>query len=411
MFYFQLIYNRFFSGKSEGDSCTLFSDRTLINRRNVTGDPHAAYRPNRDFLITVLKSRVIAAAMKVLGIDSKSASPSKYPLPPNTASQSKKLDYLMEVSTAIVDKFIFESGHVDQLVNDVFTAQEQEDMVNQQDLTEEGRFPCRFQGCPKSFKYNGKSRQQHELMHNPPPDIPEQTIPSSTTKPKPSLKKAGVNDDVFNYNCALLADGFLFLNFLDAVAEGDGIRIMHQYKYIMLYCKADGSHSTKYALECIYQFFLVYAVLSPRDSERFIWNRSVNNACKKGTNIPLDLDVEHSNNFIKQAIKNLGPNVSENAISRISNSEAATRTIVDKVDDTILRVARSGRHTQSSAEKDLEQLLKRALSIDIFEQHEGRPYKHYSDFQRDRLEDLDMSAIFKWLNKHKKNISLGVRAR
>jgi len=179
----------------------------------------------------------------------------------------------------------------------------------------------------------------------------------------------------------------------------------------MLYCKADGSHSTKYALECLYQFFLVYAMLSPIDSERFVWNRSVNNACKKGTNIPLDLDVEHSNNFIKQGIKNLGPNVSENAVTRISTSEAATRAIINKVDDTVLRVARSGKHSKSSAEKDLEELLKRAVATDIFTQHQWRPYNHYSGFQQDRLENLNMSDMYRWLNKHKKNVTLGNRAR
>ncbi|CAH3030532.1 unnamed protein product [Porites evermanni] len=46
---------------------------------------------------------------------------------------------------------------------------------------------------------------------------------------------------------------FLFFNFLNAIKEGGGAWIMRQYKYIMLYCKADGSHSTKYALECLYQ--------------------------------------------------------------------------------------------------------------------------------------------------------------
>ena len=31
-----MIYSRFFSGKSDVDNCTMFSDRTLINRRNVS---------------------------------------------------------------------------------------------------------------------------------------------------------------------------------------------------------------------------------------------------------------------------------------------------------------------------------------------------------------------------------------
>ena len=52
---------------------------------------------------------------------------------------------------------------------------------------------------------------------------------STSSKEKP-------NDDVYNYNCALMTDGLFFLNFLDAVSEGDGLRLMRQYKYMLLYC-------------------------------------------------------------------------------------------------------------------------------------------------------------------------------
>lgn len=351
--------------------------------------------------------------MEVLGFESKSGMPTKFPLPKNldTATKTQKLKYLMEASSKIVDTYIFENGHVNQLIDGVLTEQEREDLVNEQELTQEGRFPCRFQGCNSSFRYNVKSRRNHELTHDPPPDIPEQQMSSSSSKRKPLSEKASKKDDMFDYNCALLSDGFLFLNFLDAISEGDGLRIMQQYKYIMVYCKADGSHSTKYALECLYQSFLVDALLSPRDSERFIWNRSVNNTCQKGKNIPLDLDVEHSNNFIKQGIKNLGPNVTEKAILRISRAETATRTIMDNLDDNVQRFARSGRHSQSSTEKDLQELVKRVLEADVLTQKDERKYDHFVNFKRVRLQNLDMSEVFKWINKHKKNISLGVRAR
>ena len=44
----------------------------------------------------------------------------------------------------------------------------------------------------------------------------------------------------------------------------------------------------------------------------------MNNSGKRGSNIPLDEDTEHSNNYIKQGIKNLGPNVTEKAVQRLS---------------------------------------------------------------------------------------------
>lgn len=51
----------------------MFADRTLINRRNVTGDTHSSHHANRDFLSVVFQSRVIAAAMKVLGLKTSQA--------------------------------------------------------------------------------------------------------------------------------------------------------------------------------------------------------------------------------------------------------------------------------------------------------------------------------------------------
>lgn len=109
--------------------------------------------------------------------------------------------------------------------------------------------------------------------------FPSSYLPPNLEKPKKDQEKKDVErDDMFSYNSALVADGLYFLNFLDAVSEGDGDRIIRQYKYMLMYCRADQKHSTKYAVECLYHFFLVFALLSPRDRERFTWNRSVNNS-------------------------------------------------------------------------------------------------------------------------------------
>ena len=51
------------------------------------------------------------------------------------------------------------------------------------------------------------------------------------------------SDYIFSYNCALLADGWYFLNFLDSVKEGEGGRLMRQYRHMLLYCRADNQGS------------------------------------------------------------------------------------------------------------------------------------------------------------------------
>ena len=89
-------------------------------------------------------------------------------------------------------------------------------------------------------------------------------------------------------------------------------------------------------------------MLSPRDSERFTWNQSVNNTGKKGGNIPLDEGTENNNNFTKQAIKNLGPNVMQKAVLRLSQAESFMRSILLNLDASIKHMTKSGEHSQGS---------------------------------------------------------------
>lgn len=233
----------------------MYSDRTLINRRNVKAEPQSAYRPDRDFLEIVIKSRVIAAAMLQLGFTGKCSQPSKFTLPDNLHKQCKlsKLQYLHNAAALIVDKFVFDDKSVNKLLDQILTVQQRQGTADEQPRTANGRFPCRFPGCEFPFRDDGASRRRHEASHNPQPLTSDEACISNDSSEavisngQSTTDESG--DDVFSYNCALLADGLFFLNFLDAGKEGDGIRLMRQYRYMLLYCRADGHSSNKYALE------------------------------------------------------------------------------------------------------------------------------------------------------------------
>ena len=83
----------------------MFADRNLINWRNVTSDVSSSYRPNRDFFWVVFQSRVIGAAISVLGFENRSHTsiPSKDTLPENltTLSKASKLKVLHELSASL----------------------------------------------------------------------------------------------------------------------------------------------------------------------------------------------------------------------------------------------------------------------------------------------------------------------
>ena len=99
-------------------------------------------------------------------------------------------------------------------------------MLQQQELTDDNKFPCRFPGCNKKYKYK-KRRNTHELSHDPPFVADEPPVELTTAIPSPPLDKqhnGDDGDDVYNYNCALMTD---------AIKEGDGARVMQQYKYFL----------------------------------------------------------------------------------------------------------------------------------------------------------------------------------
>ena len=105
--------------------------------------------------------------------------------------------------------------------------------------------------------------------------------------------------------------------------------------------------------------------------------------------------------------------LTEGAVQWLSHAEKSSRSILGKLDETIKRSTKSGHHTQGSTARDLDELVKRALQFDIFSETEGRTYKHFHDFQRDRLDNdnLKASSVYQWINKHKRSITWGIRAR
>ena len=52
--------------------------------------------------------------------------------------------------------------------------------------------------------------------------------------------------------------------------------------------------------------------------------------------------------------------------------------IMGNLDESIKRLLQSGKHSSASLEKDLHELVKRAIESKIFTKQEGRSYKEFS---------------------------------
>ena len=49
--------------------------------------------------------------------------------------------------------------------------------------------------------------------------------------------------------------------------------------------------------------------------------------------------------------------------------------------------------------------------MNVFQEKAGRSYNHFCNFKRDRLEELDSSKFYYWINDDKKKLHRGIRAR
>lgn len=157
-FLLQLIYERFYSTSSASDKCTLFSDRNVINRRNVKANAHDAYAPNKQMFLLAVKARIIACAMKTLGLEKIDSRPTAYiyPKDKSRSDRNTKRVYIRNLAAQIVDKFIVDEKSYNHVVQHVLE-EHRDEHARRSQVTADGRFPCSGSGCNKTFRFTSNS--------------------------------------------------------------------------------------------------------------------------------------------------------------------------------------------------------------------------------------------------------------
>ena len=99
-------------------------------------------------------------------------------------------------------------------------------------------------------------------------------------------------------------------------------------------------------------------LLSPQDAHSIIWKRFHKAKTGYSGNIPLDLMLEHYNNFMKNVVRLLGPNnTNRKAIDRFAKASMVNKKLIKNVDSICRNFRRSGKHSQGSHQKDLKKIV------------------------------------------------------
>ena len=103
-------------------------------------------------------------------------------------------------------------------------------------------------------------------------------------------------------------------------------------------------------------------LLSERETQRAIWNQTVNWKGGPGKNMEADLMQENRNNDHKAAIKAMGANKTKKAVNRATKAAGGQRQIVEIFDEQTRVSAQSSSHTHTrrSSERD-EQIIQQDL--------------------------------------------------
>ena len=159
-------------------------------------------------------------------------------------------------------------------------------------------------------------------------------------------------DGILNYSSVVLNDGLLLLELRDAIREGDSVRVIRCWKFMLLYWRHAGH--TKYCLEAFQLLACVNATAISRIAHEVTWCRFVNSRGGAGNNIPVDLYMEHINRTLKDYLHGLGANIGENTIVQTSKSLRGLTNIADQFDRTSGIHASSIYHTCKSSHKDFK---------------------------------------------------------
>jgi len=136
--------------------------------------------------------------------------------------------------------------------------------------------------------------------------------------PSPNAQCSQTTDKISLYAVQLLTLSLLWSNFHDAIKEGDGDRIIRSWKFNLLAFKA--ANHKNYSKEALNLILRVNHLFSPREAAQVKWCRTVNTTNRQGHNIPMDLHVEHLNRRLKTTLRNMGSNVTDNAVRLAAES-------------------------------------------------------------------------------------------
>ncbi|XP_048238711.1 uncharacterized protein LOC125372507 [Haliotis rufescens] len=375
--FLKLIWSLLYDTSSSNSIGTLYAARNKMNSRNVPSDPHDNFYASSEFMDKVTTAYIIAGGLHHFKMENLHSKPKPDYAGPVGDHDAMK-EYIMEHAHQFVENHAV--PHVQNLPDYGIQSND---------------IKCRY--CDKEYRRPMSLRKHEARIHgHPDPQFNQQSGISPPVK-------TSYKSSVYDYTKLCLTLGLLRLNHNDAIRFGDGERLLRLAKFFCLYYK--GGKCPKYAFALLETTAQAQCLLSERQAERFVWNRTVNHQGKIDTNHPNDLDLEHCNKVFKEDVHTYRGKYTEKTILRVSRSALATDGICKKFDNVSSVRQCSGKHKKTDMADDIQLLAEQLHSIgNVFDIDDSRVHDSFPNL-KDPLASLNMEDIQTWISGSLKKFS------
>ena len=151
------------------------------------------------------------------------------------------------------------------------------------------------------------------------------------------------------------------------------------------------------------------ALLSEEMAHRLTWGQYVNWNGGQGKNIACDMAQEICNRVSKDVVRGMGANKTTKAMVRASKAAAGVHQIVKGIDDALKIHEVSKVHSKRCSNEDDMSMLQDLRKLRPFERTLGRHHMHIQEISVSPTSSLNMRDFFAWLQRHKKQIGMGLK--
>ena len=418
----QVIWKYFYSRDSAGEHGTLYQLRNLIKRTNVVSDPANNFNACNDFLNLITTCQILTASLQVLGMESLSDVPSSSIVPSKddliSETPTCRKETLKSICCKVVERFIkfqFNPDNSDPISSEPQSSAQLSELrpsaqsskpqpSAQSSEPQPSAQSSEPQPSAQSSEFRPSATKPRASASKPrasasKPRASASKPRASASKPRASVSKPLKHaDGVHEYTVNLLGMGCLYMEFADAIKEGDGDRVIRCWRYLLPVFKS--SDRKNYSIEAFNLLNQYEYQLTPRQSAQLAWNRFINTNGVRGRNIPCDLHQEHLNRICKRAIRHLGANQTETAITRAGKVLGTLYPVLMQYDMQTHVSESCGIHrAPSNCQKDRDTIIRELQRTKVFSTLQDRKYRTFPR-PRDPLHAKSISEVLEWITKH-----------